>query len=87
MKMPTAEQARALDFTNEELARLLYPGSVFDTRLPISWKNLMLKYNFDPSGCVVWGYQAWPGGKPLPLTTDAQREIEIIYAAEKRRFR
>jgi hypothetical protein len=56
-----------------EAARYCYPNITYDTALPQEWVNAMQQEaEFDPRGCVVWGYpKGTVMGIPLPITREA----------------
>lgn len=86
MRMPTDKEARELEFTKDELARILYPGIPFDVALPQSWVDEVTFDVFDPRVNVVWGYTPRNKvfGEPLALTTDAYRTLIFLADAKKK---
>lgn len=79
MKMPTNKQARELEFTKHELARLLYDSMPYDVALPQQWVDEVTTEEFDPRTCVVWGYPARDIiGRPFPLTEEAYEALSKL---------
>jgi hypothetical protein len=87
MRMPTNSEFTSLQFTVAELVGILYPGVPFSETLPPAWAGLLRTYNVGPDLPIVWGYAAYPKGKPVALTVESKLALESVYAGEKRRFR
>ena len=89
MKMPTDIQASELEFTKDELARILYPGVTFDIALPQDWVDRVSHEHFDPRTNVVWGYtkRCTILGEPLALTTEAYLSLLYLVDSERSRYR
>ena len=86
MRMPTDKQAAELEFTKDELAKLLYPGVTYDVALPQQWVDEVTNEHFDPRYCVVWGYTSRQPiyGEPLALTQEAYRSLLFQAHAKKK---
>jgi hypothetical protein len=87
MRMPTNSEMKSLEFTVPELAGFLYPGVPISEELPPVWVSLLREYSFVPGPAIVWGYAAWPNGKPLALTAEGKMALDAVSAGEKRKFR
>ena len=78
MRLPTREQAIALEFEINELAEILYKG-VTIRALPANWAASVDSPTFNPRNCVVWGdVPGHPNGYPLPLTVEAAAALKRL---------
>ena len=75
--LPTAAEVRANQTCKQDLAKLVYPDTTYDTALPQDWVNAKVRQGFDPRPVVVWGYPKGSiFGLPLPLTVEAEAELK-----------
>ena len=77
--LPTERSLKVYPIAKGDLAGIVYPTTVFDTALPQEWVNRVTKEGFDPRSTVVWGYPKGSiFGLPLPLTAEAEQELERV---------